>query len=428
MEPSSDLTRSAVHQEQIIVCECCNTVNIVPALEPGQRVRCERCQHVLLSYHPQLVSRLQAFSIAALIMLVMVFSFPLLGVSSNGIERQMSLIDTLTVLLGQHFIAFGILVVLLLFVFPISYLLALSYLAFGWKFQRRLMGRHLLAYWCTVCHPWLMVDVFLVGLLVSLVKLHSLAHIQLGLSFWAYSLFVLLYVRVVSLIDKRVLWQLNVPDFQLMTAKTLDPSAKNCSFCGAAVAGKHLHCSRCHHRVTRTRRYSVRITLALLAAAVIMYIPANVLPIMMTEFLGQKTYSTILGGVLLLWSLKSYPVAMVIFIASVVVPLAKIFSLGWLCWQVKRPNHQCLNRHKQCLYHITEFVGRWSMIDIFVVAILTALVQMGNLMRVVPGPAVLSFAGVVVLTMLAARCFDPRLLWQESEPESSSQSHEELSF
>ncbi len=120
-------------------------------------------------------------------------------------------------------------------------------------------------------------------------------------------------------------------------------------------------------------------------------------------------------GVILLWHLGSYPVAMVIFLASIFIPMAKMFALGWLYWQAGKlnvfPEQQNLKRLK--VYRVTEFIGRWSMIDIFVVAILVSLVQLHNLMAIYPGPAALSFAAVVILTMLSAMVFDSRILWQE---------------
>ncbi len=129
-------------------------------------------------------------------------------------------------------------------------------------------------------------------------------------------------------------------------------------------------------------------------------------PIMNTTFLGTTEHSTIIGGVLLLWALKSYPVALVILIASVLVPIAKILSLFWLCWQYHFATDLPAIK-KQKIYHLTELVGRWSMVDIFVVAILSALVQLGTLMNIVPGIAAMSFCAVVILTMLAAMSFDP---------------------
>ncbi len=190
------------------------------------------------------------------------------------------------------------------------------------------------------------------------------------------------------------------------TCHKLSPaSTHKCSRCGAAV---HVRQTDSLHR-----------TLALVVTASILYIPANVLPIMTTNQLGQSIDSTILGGVVLLWHHGSYAVAAVIFIASVVVPLGKLFALILLCWSVERGRPENV-RERTVAYRVTEFVGRWSMIDVFVVAILVSLIQLGGLLSIHPGTAALAFCGVVIVTMLAAESFDPRLMWDcaRFKPES----------
>ena len=151
-------------------------------------------------------------------------------------------------------------------------------------------------------------------------------------------------------------------------------------------------------------------TVALVITAAILYVPANVLPIMTTEQLGRASDSTIMGGVVLLWHHGSYPIASVIFIASVLVPLSKLFILLALCWSVARGD-ATRPRERTVLYRVTEFVGRWSMVDVFVVAILVALIQLGGLLSIRPGVAAVAFSGVVIVTILAAESFDPRLIW-----------------
>jgi paraquat-inducible protein A len=160
----------------------------------------------------------------------------------------------------------------------------------------------------------------------------------------------------------------------------------------------------------------VQRTLALGIASAILYVPANVLPIMITNELGRIQENTIIGGVSYLWELGSYPVALVILVASVLIPIGKLASLGVLCWAVThgRPRSP---RERMALYRLTELVGKWSMVDVFVVAVLVALIQIGGVMAVRPGGAALAFAGVVIGTMLAANNFDPRLIWdQEPRP------------
>ena len=179
------------------------------------------------------------------------------------------------------------------------------------------------------------------------------------------------------------------------------------------VASDEIHfCPRCGAALHARIPNSLQRTMALLITAVVLYIPANVLPIMTTTQLGSAIDSTIIGGVVLLIDMGSYPVAAVIFIASVIVPSAKLVSLTWLCWSVSR-RHSTSHRQRTTLYRVTEFVGRWSMTDVFVVTILVALIHLGGLLVITPGPAAVAFGGVVIVTMLAAESFDPRLIWDQ---------------
>ena len=154
--------------------------------------------------------------------------------------------------------------------------------------------------------------------------------------------------------------------------------------------------------------------MALMLAAAALYIPANILPVMTVTELGDVDETTIMKGMISFWKSGAYPIALVIFTASILIPLLKIVALSWLCLAASgklHPSPAMLGR----VYWFTELLGRWSMIDIFVVGILVALVQLGNYMTITPGPGALAFAGVVILTMFAAMSFDPRLLWDRLE-------------
>jgi paraquat-inducible protein A len=186
----------------------------------------------------------------------------------------------------------------------------------------------------------------------------------------------------------------------------------SCHVCLKLSREADRECPRCGARLHCRIPDSLQRTVALLITASLLYIPANLLPIMTTAQLGRSEDSTILGGVVLLMKLDSYPVAAVIFIASVIVPLGKLFVMGWLCWSVAR-RHSTSHRQRTVLYRVTEFIGRWSMTDVFVVTILVALIHLGGLMRVTPGAAAVAFSGVVIVTMLAAESFDPRLIWDQ---------------
>lgn len=198
------------------------------------------------------------------------------------------------------------------------------------------------------------------------------------------------------------------------TAASRDLAA--CHLCCKLAASDLHHCPRCGTSLHLRKSNSIQRTLALLITACLLYIPANLYPIMITEQLGVSEGSTILGGVMILLHHDAAPVALVIFVFSVMVPLGKFMALFYLLWTVKR--HSPISaRQRTTLYQVTEFVGKWSMVDVFVVAILVALVHLGGLLSIRPGFAAMCFAGVVIVTMVAAESFDPRLIWDEMEEE-----------
>ena len=169
-------------------------------------------------------------------------------------------------------------------------------------------------------------------------------------------------------------------------------------------------CRRCGAHLHARKPNSLQRTIAHVLASIVLYLPANLLPIMTTDRFDQPVDSTIIGGVVILWKMGSYPVALVILIASVLVPIGKILSVITLCWTIGR--HRTISpRQRMTLYRITDFIGKWSMVDVFVVAILVALIQITGIIVIRPGTAALAFAGVVILTMLAAESFDPRVIW-----------------
>lgn len=199
-----------------------------------------------------------------------------------------------------------------------------------------------------------------------------------------------------------------VPLKQLPTG--ISQGRASCHTCGKlGEAGSH-RCKRCGSALHLRKHDSIQRCLAFSVAALIAYIPANVMPIMYVSELGKAESSTILAGVATFWRMHAYPVAIVIFIASVLIPGLKLLSLAVLCAAAK--GWIALSGHRaNRIYWLTELVGRWSMVDVFVVAILVGLVQLGNLMSITPGPAVISFGLMVVLTMIAAHSFEPKLIW-----------------
>jgi paraquat-inducible protein A len=192
----------------------------------------------------------------------------------------------------------------------------------------------------------------------------------------------------------------------------------SCATCGLlsrpADPAQPGFCRRCGEALEFRRRRSVETTWALLIAAAVCYIPANALPVLNTSAFGSTESDTILGGVVFLYTSGSWPLALIVLIASVMIPLGKLVALAYLLVSVQRRSVSA-PRDRTRLYRMVEFIGRWSMLDVFVDTFTVALVQLQPLMSVAPGPGVLFFAAVVVLTMLAAEVFDPRLIWDAAD-------------
>lgn len=172
------------------------------------------------------------------------------------------------------------------------------------------------------------------------------------------------------------------------------------------------HCSRCDTKFSIRKPRSLEFTLAWTIAALIMFIPANSYPMMVVYTLGKPDASTILEGIAIFIKMGMFPVAVVIFIASFIVPLGKIVGLFALMYNAKY-NSQLTLKQQSKLYHLVEFLGPWSMLDVFVVSVMAAVVNLGFLTSIAAAPGITYFTLMVVFTMFAAESFDPRLLWDK---------------
>lgn len=412
-------------RRRLRACHECDWVSALPPLNSGEKASCPRCSHVLVKRHRFPAQRSMALAIAALTALVLAISFPFISFSVSGIGNRIELSQTATTLIGFHQPVVAIAVIMTIVVLPAVYLLGVIWLQFGLLRDRPLPYSRDIARTLAHLIPWMMADVFIIGALVSLIKIVGIAQIELGISFWAFCAFAVLLLMTTQSIDADWMWfSLEGEPLAPEGTQTGRPAAEQnltgCPTCGLvnrlSEHGRG-YCIRCHEKLHQRLPHSLQRTWALIGASAIMYIPANVYPIMTTTSLGHSSPSTIIGGVVQLIQMGSWPIAAVIFIASVIVPVGKLVALTWLCVVVRRSNVLNANSRTR-LYRLTEFIGRWSMVDVFVVAILVALIRAGSLMSITPGPAALAFGCVVVLTMLAAMTFDPRLIWDTPLPSS----------
>ncbi|WP_321312005.1 paraquat-inducible protein A [Halarcobacter sp.] len=191
-------------------------------------------------------------------------------------------------------------------------------------------------------------------------------------------------------------------------------SCKNCHKVFKKENSNEFICDRCHHKITKRKKYSLQVSFALVISAMLLYIPAMVYPIMNITQLGVDNESTIIEGIISFLDYKDYFIAIVILVASVIIPLIKLIGLFLIFLSLLISNNMD-NKLKLNIFNTIEFIGKWSMVDIYVVALLSSLVQVGEIFNIKGGLAATSFTLVVVLTMIAANSFDTRIIWDEKE-------------
>lgn len=338
--------------------------------------------------------------------------YPFISFSSNGITQTITLPDAARILFNYDSDLLGLFIDFSIILLPMSLLILLIPIHLGMlRTLSQKYARTILKFTLTL-EPWIMSEIFLIGVLISMVKIMSLADVSFGISFFAYVGFVLCYIGAVTHVNRAHLWSqispLETPINMQNINRAIDLNIKACHVCHQLST--QTLCTRCHSKTYLRNPHSVQKAAAWLLTSLLCYIPANVLPVMYTTSLGDKTPATLISGVITLYNSGSLPIALIIFFASVIVPLTKALILCFLCYKVTQP----ANRHTQGytrIYQLTEFIGKWSMIDVFVVAILVALVQLGSLMSVTPGLGIAFFTVMVLCQMMAAHAFDPRLLW-----------------
>jgi paraquat-inducible protein A len=198
----------------------------------------------------------------------------------------------------------------------------------------------------------------------------------------------------------------------------MEQRLQTCHGCGLvsrpATGAKEGRCPRCDEKLEFRKPKSLERTLAYVVAAAVCYVPANLLPVLTTNTAGGSESDTIMQGVVLLWSPTGWPLSLIVLFASIMIPSAKILALIYLVFSVRRGSIKN-NSQRVKMYRMVEIIGRWSMVDVFVDTFTVSLIQLQPLMSVEPGPGLLFFAAVVVLTMLAVESFDPRLIWDAAE-------------
>ncbi len=403
--------------DQLTQCTDCGLTQRNPPLPAGGSIECGRCGSVLHRDRPDSLNRTLALTIAGLVLFIVANSFPFLSFQMQGQGTQTTLFTGIIDLYEQGQWEIAAVVAFTAVLAPGLQLALLLVVLLPLRLGRIPVWLPTLFRLVRTLTPWGMMDVFMLAILVSVVKLSDMATIVAGTSLFAFVILIFVLAAAQAALDPDLVWS-RVPVARDLSG-SLRPGEEpiGCDVCELLVPrraalsdGTRLRCPRCTDVLHHRKPQSLQRTWALVIAAAVFYVPANLFPIMTVTSLGRSQSDTIFSGVVFLLTHGMWPLALIVFVASVFVPLLKLLILIFLLVSVHlrsswRP------RERTRLYRITETIGRWSMVDVYVVTILVALVRLGNLASIRAEVGALFFCAVVVITMLAAMTFDPRLIW-----------------
>lgn len=409
----------------LVACEHCASVYRRVPLNAGALASCRRCGYVLYRESAVSLNGWIALTLGALVIFAIANAFPIARLDIQGHSVNASLPGALWLTWQQgHWVLatmtglFGFWLPLTQLFFLLWGLLCIRSGSMPWDFR---YGMRLLHY----VGNWSMVPVLMLGFLVAMVKFSSLATLHPGPGIWAFIVLTFMLTGL-SRFSTHRLWRY-AEDAGLVPASGsgLLPGqpVASCSSCGHVQSvpeePEGCPCIRCGATVHRRKSNTSSRVWALLIAAGIIYIPANVLPIMHIRTTLDNSSHTILGGVMELWRLGSWDLALIVFVASIVVPMTKLLALSILMLR-RRWRGSGTQRQRTRMYELVEFIGQWSMLDVFVVIVMTALADFPGISQVIAGPGAVSFGVVVILTMLAAMSYDPRLGWDRPKKNTVS--------
>jgi paraquat-inducible protein A len=271
--------------------------------------------------------------------------------------------------------------------------------------------------WVRLLRPWMMIEVFLIGAFVAYTRIEAVANVDIGAGGWCLIGATFALLLALTQLDDRTVWAAlhphgHAPQTPKRAGSHRADDSLACTTCDLIVehTAEGSQCPRCKAPLHRRKPDAFRRTAALLIAGYLLYIPANLLPVLTLVRFGAEEHNTILSGVFELMHNNLWPLAIIVFVASIVLPLTKLFGLTWMLFSIQRGSTRFL-RGRTRLFRMIDVIGRWSNIDVFMGAVLVALLQFGALTTIRAGQGLVAFAAVVVITMFATVVFDSRLMW-----------------
>jgi paraquat-inducible protein A len=405
----------------LIACHECGTVQRMRALPEGGAARCSRCGALLYRHRRDSIEHTLLLALAALILFAIANIFPFLTFELEGRGETSTLLSGVWSLYRQGMWPLALLVLLTATVVPLAWLLSVTYVCLP-LWLGRVPWRVADVFRITeLLRPWAMMEVYLLGVIVAYVKLSDLAELELGIALFAFVGLIVVMIAAEAALEPHEIWRRLGPQASArLLGRQPGGALVSCHTCDQLAvmrpppARAAAHCPRCGATLHRRKPDSIARTWALVVTAAILYVPANLLPVMTVVYFGRGEPDTILSGIKELIQAGMWPVALLVFFASITVPVLKLIGLTFLLITAQRRSRWRLP-DRGLMYRIIEQVGRWSMVDIFMISILVALVNLGNVATIEPGVGAICFAAVVIITMLASMSFDPRLIWDAEE-------------
>jgi len=393
----------------ILACSHCGTLQELVPLPPRTTAFCEVCENALERTSGRSISAALACASATLLLLFPANLLPFLRVSLLGVSRVSRLGSGVVELWSHQWVLVALLVAAFAIILPfVRYGLLTTVLALVLlEHNARWVGRGFR--WALALDSWSMPDVFLLGLAVGYSRIVATLPVTIGWGGFCFIGAAFLSMLSRAALDRRTVWRsipIEEPGLQA------DTPLISCTACDLVVPARQEGscCPRCGLRLHTRKPDALMRTLALMIAGFVLYIPANTYPMSTDSQLGQLVPHRIIDGIVELYRAGLWPLGILIFCTSIAIPFLKLAGLGWFLASIYRRSGRRL-RTKTRLYRLIHEIGRWSNTDVFTIAVFVPLLQFGALASAHAATGATAFILVVVLTMLATRAFDPRLMW-----------------
>jgi paraquat-inducible protein A len=410
-------TDEGLSYHRILGCPECGTRQSLPDAPPRTTIRCITCAGTLERTHGRSLTGALACSSATLLLLVPANLCMFLRTDALGVSRSSHLASAATAMARDGWPLLAIVVFLFVVLFPILRFALLTAVLGALELGRHPRWLGPAFRWANRLATWAMLDVFLIGLAVAYARLADSVAVQVGAGAYCFIAAAILSLIVRATLDKAAVWSMIAPD---RAPQPLE-DAIECTDCDLLVGGHRegAPCPRCGARTLRRRRESLSRTIALTLAGLLLYIPANLYPLATLPIHYQPTTYTVLEGVIELAQNGLWDLAILVFTASFAIPFLKLAGIGWCIHSVLRRSDRHLVA-KTHTYRMVEEIGRWSMVDPFVIGAFVPVMNYNSLIYGRAEPAAVPFTCVVILTIIAAKTFDPRLMWDAGQPKLRS--------